>query len=203
MDPFDILDNEIQKMEIEKILQVFYKMEFEEYLPQLKAELKREESNAEEINVKDGWVKATKKAIQDAPAPEEINFGVDFVENVKSVIEDEVYGIVTDVLKDFLHGSREGKYRGWREPPCNLLVMGGAEVVDPEAKTALSEIIGELGAEIAKEASDFAAHAYRRQVFAEDVKIAAKRLRHKVYITEENLRALIREELERIRNQPK
>lgn len=196
MDPYAELDNEMKKIDVRRLLEVFAEEEREDYLPLLKAEVERECNEFPDSD----WVRVTSKAIQMSSGPNVINFSSDFVQKVKNAIEDAILCIVSDVIKDLFHGYEKGIYRGWKElTPYNLLMAGGAELVDPEAKTALSEVVEEIGGEIAKNASEFARYAGRKIVFPEDVKMSAKRYRKQVNISEERLRALIRGELDELK----
>jgi hypothetical protein len=105
--------------------------------------------------------------------------------------------VITDVIRDFMHGRREGKYLGWKntESPAMLFAMAGAQIVDPEAKFRPNGIIHEMGIEMARYAYEFATHAGRTVVDPTDIDMAARRLKNKVNITQEDLRDLIRDKL--------
>jgi histone H3/H4 len=186
MDPYEVLDEEIEKLDVKKLLQTFYKLEFEEdYFPMLKAESEKEYSVIEP------------SIIRDAKSPEQIDFNPEFVSNVKSWMKDQILLVVSDVLRDFLHGFKEGRYRGWREGPNEFCWRGGAHMADPKAKDALIKIMKEIVTEITREATAVANHEGRDIVLADDVEFAGKRFMRQVNIREEDLRRLIREELEK------
>lgn len=52
----------------------------------------------------------------------------------------------------------------------------GAERVSDEASKELTKVLDDIGCKIAKEALDFAMHAGRKTIKAEDIEIAAKKV---------------------------
>ncbi|MDI9616304.1 MAG: histone family protein [Methanothrix sp.] len=62
-------------------------------------------------------------------------------------------------------------------PVARLIRMAGAKRVSEDASIELAAILENYGIEIAKEAIDWANHAKRKTVRAEDIKEAAKRVR--------------------------
>ncbi len=62
-------------------------------------------------------------------------------------------------------------------PVARLIRMAGAKRVSEDASTELAAILESYGIEIAKEAIDWANHAKRKTVRAEDIREASKRVR--------------------------
>ncbi len=52
----------------------------------------------------------------------------------------------------------------------------GAERVSDQASKELTKVLDDIGCKIAKEALDFAIHAGRKTIKAEDIEIAAKKV---------------------------
>ncbi len=61
-------------------------------------------------------------------------------------------------------------------PMHKLIKRAGADRVSEESAIALGGALEEIGIKIAKEALDFAHHAGRKTVKADDIKIAAKKV---------------------------
>lgn len=61
-------------------------------------------------------------------------------------------------------------------PMHRILKRGGADRVSDSGARQLQEALEELGLKIAEEAWDYAVHARRKTVKAEDVKLAVKKL---------------------------
>jgi histone H3/H4 len=61
-------------------------------------------------------------------------------------------------------------------PMHNLIKRAGADRVSEESAIALGKVLENLGVKIAKEALDFAKHAGRKTVKAEDIEIATRKI---------------------------
>lgn len=61
-------------------------------------------------------------------------------------------------------------------PMHRICKKAGAERVSESAAEELSKVLEEIGIKIAKEALDFAMHAGRKTVKAEDIEIAARKV---------------------------
>lgn len=61
-------------------------------------------------------------------------------------------------------------------PMHRLIKKAGAERVSEEAADELRRVLEEMGVKIAKEALDFAIHAGRKTIKAEDIKIAVTKI---------------------------
>lgn len=61
-------------------------------------------------------------------------------------------------------------------PMHRIIKKAGAERISEGAADELRRVLEEIGVKIAKEALDFATHAGRKTVKAEDIKIAVKRI---------------------------
>lgn len=61
-------------------------------------------------------------------------------------------------------------------PMHRLIKKAGAERVSEEAADELRKVLEEMGVKIAKEALDFAIHAGRKTVKAEDIRIAVTKI---------------------------
>jgi len=61
-------------------------------------------------------------------------------------------------------------------PMHRICKKAGAERVSESAAEELSKVLEEIGIKIAREAIDFAMHAGRKTVKAEDVEIAARKV---------------------------
>jgi hypothetical protein len=196
MDQYELLGREVAKIDISKLLSVFYGEVHEDYFPLLKAESDKEEKEAE-----DEEDMVMKEMVERIPPPKDTEFPQKIADNVRGSITDAILFIVTDVLRDFMHGRREGEFHGWEdmESPYMLFMRGGAQIVDPDAKIKLNETIRELGSEIASYAYESATYAGRKTIYSADVDMAARRLKKRVNITQEDLRNLIRDELARLK----
>ncbi len=64
-------------------------------------------------------------------------------------------------------------------PMHRLCKKAGADRVSEEAAKELAKILEELGVKIAKEALDYAVHARRKTIKAEDIKIATRKVMEK------------------------
>lgn len=207
MDQFDSLAEETEKIDVKKLLSVFYEEAYEEYFPLMRAESDKKEKEAEgeeDMDMKGAAEEESmvmKEMVEKIPKPQNVEFPPKFVDNVKGSLEDAIYMVITDVIKDFMHGRREGKYLGWKnkESPAMLFAMAGAQMVDPEAKSRLAGVMEEMGVEMAQYAYELATHAGRTIVCPTDIDIAAKRFKNKVNITQDDLRSLIRDELARLK----
>ncbi|MBS3143222.1 histone family protein [Candidatus Woesearchaeota archaeon] len=61
-----------------------------------------------------------------------------------------------------------------RAPVARILLRAGAERVSKDAVSTFSEVLQELGEQIAQKASRIARHSGRKTVHEEDIKLAAK-----------------------------
>ena len=61
-------------------------------------------------------------------------------------------------------------------PMHRILKRGGADRVSDSGARQLQEALEEIGLKIAEEAWDYAVHARRKTVKAEDIKLAVKKL---------------------------
>lgn len=61
-------------------------------------------------------------------------------------------------------------------PVHRIIKRAGAERVSESAADELRKILEEIGIKIAREALDFAAHAGRKTVRGDDIRLAAKRI---------------------------
>lgn len=61
-------------------------------------------------------------------------------------------------------------------PMHRICKKAGAERVSETAAEELAKVLDELGVKIAKEAIDYAKHAKRKTVKAEDIEIAARKV---------------------------
>ena len=61
-------------------------------------------------------------------------------------------------------------------PMHRICKKAGAERVSESAAEELSKVLEEIGVKIAREAIDFAMHAGRKTVKAEDIEIAARKV---------------------------
>jgi len=66
-------------------------------------------------------------------------------------------------------------------PMHRLCKKSGAERVSEEAAKELAKTLEEIGLKIAKEALDYAMHAQRKTVKAEDIEIATRKVRGKLF----------------------
>jgi histone H3/H4 len=64
-------------------------------------------------------------------------------------------------------------------PMHRLCKKAGADRVSEEAAKELAKVLEELGVKIAKEALDYAVHARRKTIKAEDIKIATRKVMEK------------------------
>ena len=64
-------------------------------------------------------------------------------------------------------------------PMHRLCKKAGADRVSEEAAKELAKILEELGVKIAKEARDYAIHARRKTIKAEDIEIATRKVMSK------------------------
>ncbi|PDM26445.1 histone [Candidatus Bathyarchaeota archaeon B24-2] len=61
-------------------------------------------------------------------------------------------------------------------PMHRICKKAGAQRVSESAAKELSKVLEEVGIQIAREAIDFAVHAKRKTIKAEDIRIAAKKV---------------------------
>jgi DNA-binding protein len=61
-------------------------------------------------------------------------------------------------------------------PMHRLCKKAGADRVSEEAAKELAKVLEELGVKIAKEARDYAMHARRKTIKAEDIEIATRKV---------------------------
>ena len=61
-------------------------------------------------------------------------------------------------------------------PMHRICKKAGAQRVSESAARELSKVLEEVGIQIAREAIDFAVHAKRKTIKAEDIRIAAKKV---------------------------
>jgi histone H3/H4 len=61
-------------------------------------------------------------------------------------------------------------------PMHSLIKRAGADRVSEESAVALGKVLEDIGVKIAKEALDFAKHAGRKTVKAEDIEIATRKI---------------------------
>lgn len=198
MDSLKLLDDEIKKIDIEKLLYAFYKESYEDNIQswytlrrELEDELKRTKGKLNKEFIQEE-LKDVEELYAKAPKPEDLKMTQELIKTIRDYITDQVLIILTDICENILQG--EYKPYLWKDSPDMKIRKGGAVFVHFKAKAKFLEIIDDLAETIARQAGRFMPKS--RIVTQDHIERASKIITEKK-IELDNLRKIIKEEIER------
>jgi len=200
LDPLKLLDDEIKKLDIEKLLYAFYKERYEDTIEawhswreKLEDELKRAEGKLNKDLIQEE-LNDIEELFAKAPKPEDLEITQELIKTIRDYITDQVLIILTDICENILQG--EYKPYLWEESPDIKIREGGAVFVHFRAKAKFVEIINDLAETIARLAGRFI--PLKTGIAHEaHIKEASKIVVEK-NIALDDLREIIREEMKRV-----
>jgi len=145
---FRVLDEEIGKLNLEKLLYVFYKEIYNDLVPFWQS---MKENLEEELAKTNG--EFTKKVIRKeldelnrlyifTPKPEDLKITGEMLNIVKAHITDCILTVLTDVCENMLQGELQPYL--WKESPSAKLMKTGALFIHYTAKEKFAEIIDDV-----------------------------------------------------------
>lgn len=200
MDPLKLLDDEIKKLDIEKLLYAFYKESYEDNIQswhtlrrELEDELKRAKGKLNKELIREE-LKDVEELFAKAPKPEDLKMTQELIKTIRDYITEQVLIILTDICENILQG--EYKPYLWKDSPDMKIRKGGAVFVHYRAKAKFVEIINDLAETIARQAGRFI--PLKTGIATQDhIKMASKIITEKK-IELDSLKKIIREEIERV-----